>query len=666
MVAVVAVYLVVLWLPGGIVGALLGLRGWVLAAAAPVLTYFVVGVGGPLGSALHLRWSPVAAVAWTLVAAAVAFGLGRTAWIRRATRRRAAAEGPRSDVDTEPAGGRRLPPWLTATRADVEEPAERPWTRTAEVALALVVLGVTVAGFVTIADGMGDPSTVPQDWDALFHAGGIRYLADTGDASLYGMAQLNWYGAAPVFYPNAYHLLGAVVYQLTGAPIPLVLNALSALMPGVMALSLVALVREFGGRAVTAAYSTIIALGATMLVYDNLWRGPLLPFTVGAVTTPVLIILLHRYLRRPALGTGAVFASAAVGLLALHPSTLFGAVLFAVPMLVQRWWRRSALIVPDAVRLALPVVAAVVLGAPMLLGALASSGQTLTFDWPATYETSRAVGSLLTFQHDVGGPQLSLAVPLWIGLLTFRRLGPLRWLLGCAGLLGFLFVAAAAYDNVWVTRITSPWWNDQYRLAALAAIPLCVLAGHGLAELQRWLGAVAARARLRVTPRVSAVLGVLVLAVLGVLSDGFYTSVNATQVSRGYFHDTRGTVTRGELAAFAELGRLVGPGERVMNDRGDGTGWIYPMAGVHPVAGHFVSDSISPDARLLGERFTRYDTDPDVRAAVQRLNVRWVIVGNGFVREDAYRETGLWNLAGRPFLTEVFRNDDAVIYHITS
>ena len=636
-IVVLAVYLLVLWLPGGVIGAFLGLRGWVLAAAAPVLTYFVVGLSGPLSGAVGVSWSPLTAG----VAVAVVAGV---AWVVRRLAARRATEPPSDD-----------------------EADRRLWSPLATAALGVVVTGVAVTGFAVVAGGMGDLSTVPQDWDAMLHANGIRYLADTGDGGLYGMTTVNWYAADPVFYPNAYHLLGSVVYELTGAPIPVVLNVLSALMPGMLALSLVALVRRFGGRAVTAGYAAVIALAATSVVFDNLWRGPLLPFTVGLVATPLLIIVLDRHLHRPTIESAAVLAATSVGLLALHPSTLFGAVMFAVPLLAQRWWRRATPIGPDLLRLAAPAAIGAVLGAPLLLGALASAGETLTFDWPATYPVSRSVGSLLVFQHDLGGPQLSLAVPLWVGLLTFRRLGRLRWLVGCAALFGGLFVAAASYDNIWVIRLTSPWWNDQYRLIALATVPLCVIAGHGLAVVQHWLASLVAQAsrhRIRLGLRLSLVMSVLVLAVLAVLSDGLYANVNATKIARGYQHDERGTVTRGEVEAMRELGTLVRPGERTMNDRGDGTGWMYAIAGAEPVAGHFVSDGVSADARLLGERFTRYRTDPSVRAAVDRLNVRYVLVGSGFVRENAYRETGLWNLGGQPFLDEVYRNDDAVIYRI--
>ncbi|HEY3260286.1 MAG TPA: DUF6541 family protein, partial [Pseudonocardiaceae bacterium] len=175
-VAVIAVYPVALWLPGGLLGAVLGLRGWVLAAVAPVLTYFVVGVAGPLSSAIGVRWSPPVAAAAVVLSVAVAAGLR---WLAKRFTRGGTVAGSTGEA---PAAWR-------------SEPA--PWARPAELVLSTVVLAVGTAGFATIAAGMGDLSTVPQDWDALFHANGIRYIADTGDAGLYGMASVNWYGSAP-------------------------------------------------------------------------------------------------------------------------------------------------------------------------------------------------------------------------------------------------------------------------------------------------------------------------------------------------------------------------------------------------------------------------------------------------------------------------------------
>ncbi|MGH3923181.1 MAG: DUF6541 family protein, partial [Pseudonocardiaceae bacterium] len=55
-------YAVLLWLPGLAVGALVGLRGWSLAALGPLLTYGLVTVSGPWMSRLGAPWRPDTAV----------------------------------------------------------------------------------------------------------------------------------------------------------------------------------------------------------------------------------------------------------------------------------------------------------------------------------------------------------------------------------------------------------------------------------------------------------------------------------------------------------------------------------------------------------------------------------------------------------------------------
>ncbi|NKE58827.1 hypothetical protein FXN61_19240, partial [Lentzea sp. PSKA42] len=45
--ATIGTYLAVLWLPGGLAAAAAGVRGWALAASAPVFTYLIAGLAGP-------------------------------------------------------------------------------------------------------------------------------------------------------------------------------------------------------------------------------------------------------------------------------------------------------------------------------------------------------------------------------------------------------------------------------------------------------------------------------------------------------------------------------------------------------------------------------------------------------------------------------------------
>ena len=621
-VTTIVLYAAVVWVPGGLVAAATGLRGWTLLAVSPLLTYFIAGVAGPWLWKIGIPFTPMTFGVYALAVAAVLL------WLRRFSR------------GAEPVA---------------------PWTRRGHIAVALCVSAAFAFGFAVLFGAMGgDLNAIPQDWDAGYHANGIRYIADTGDGSLYGTSRVNWYELPNgLFYPNGYHLVASLVYKLGGASIPAVLNAGTVLVPGLLALSLAALVRHFGGRAVVAGYTAVIAAAATSATYDNLWRGPLLPFTVGLAVTPVLAIVLDRYLRRPGLDTGAVFAACAVGLLAVHSSTLFGGVLFVLPLLVQRWWGAWATARRDLVLLLPPMAAGGLVAVPHLFGALSVSGNIALVDWPSTFPVSQAVGSLLTFQHVTAHPQIWLAAALWIGLARFGRLGSLRWLAGPAVLFGAVFVLTASFSQPWVAKATSPWWNDQFRLIALATVPLCVIAGHGLAQVHDLLGR-------RI--RVPLVTSVAALAALVLLSGGLYYRVNEVQAHRAYGYTAREdqsyVVTKNEVLAMQRLGDLVKPDERVLNDRNDGSLWMYAIAGVHPVAGHYDGTLEPPDVFTLQAHFREYDTDDRVREAVRRLNVSYVLIGRGYVRGYNRRATGLRDLGGADFLSKVYENEDAVVYRL--
>ncbi|GAA3890227.1 hypothetical protein GCM10022243_63830 [Saccharothrix violaceirubra] len=630
----IAVYLAVLFVPGGLVALAAGLRGWLLAAVAPVFTYLIAGLAGPWLSKIGIRFDVLTFVVSTVVIALL-FLAARLVAVRLRGR---------------------------------GEPDTSPWAPGGHAAVVLaVVVGAGVGIFVLLKAMDFDLGVVPQDWDAGYHANGIRYIADTGDGSLYGTGKVNWYDVPTgVFYPNAYHLVGALVFKLTGATVPAVVNAHMALLPGLLVFELAAMVRHFRGRAVTAVFTALVAAASTSATYDNLWRGPLLTFTLGLALMPVLVVVVDRYLRRPGLDTGAAFAGVAIGMLCVHSSNLFGGVLFVIPFLVQRWWRAPRVMLRDILWTVPPGLAAVLVTLPHLLGAASIKGTIAIVDWPSTFPVSQSVGSLLTFQHIIDRPQYWLALPLWVGLAFAWRLGNQRWLLGAAALFGAVWVLTASYAQPWVARVTSPWWNDQYRLIALACVPLIVVAGHGFAVLHDRLAGLARDASGRPPVRAASV-AVVAAAFIGL--SGMYVTLNAGQVARGYGNapgqdKNDAVVSTGEVLAFHELAKVVQPGERVLNDRNDGTLWMYAIAGVQPIAGHYDGSLESPAIAMLEQHFVEYDENAAVRAAVKRLNVRYVILGQGFVRGWNERAGGLRGLEGKPFLTKIYENDNAVVYRL--
>lgn len=640
--AIIAVALVVLWLPGGAVAAAAGIRGWRLAAVAPLMSFAVAGLGGPWTSGLGLAWSPYALAAWSGVFTALAAVLGRL--VRHA-----------------------------------ERPPAAPWSRWANYAVAVcLVVGASVSLTTTLV-GVGRMNAIPRGWDAGFHANGIRWILDTGDGGLTAMSKVNWYGPVPeVSYPNAYHLVCAVVQKLSGGDIAAVLNAVTAITPGLMGLGLIALVNRFGGRAVLAGGAALLVAAAGPLV-DMLWYG-LLPFALGVAMIPTAVILpvdvVEASCWRARMRAGLLLALAAASLLCVHPGVLISAILFAGPAVVASWWRQRTGAGVGVLSLVAAGATAALLTSGQIVGSLSSAAGP-SVDWPATLSQSEAIGQVLLFQHRAQFPQLWLAVALLLGLVGFRHLGKLRWAGFSTLIFVGLFVVAASYDTTWSLAATRPWWNDQVRLIGIAVIGLVLIGAHGLAEVHR-IALVAVRQAHRTTRRigiahlpsraVAAGLGALLMMFFITASNGLYLARNEAKmrnsIGEGPDSNQGPTVTALEQRGYAVLHDLVPPGEKVMNDRRDGSLWMYALEGVRPVFGHFDATNVSQDQVMLAFYLNQYDFNPQVRAAADRLDVGWVAVGRGFVTRDAVREPGLVELDRVGALKLVYANPDIKIYRL--
>ncbi|WP_116049032.1 DUF6541 family protein [Amycolatopsis palatopharyngis] len=638
---VTAVYAVLIVVPGLLIAALAGVRGWQLAATAPLLTYAVAGLAGPWLAVLGIPFNIASFLAVLVLLAGAAFGV--RALVRR--------------------------------RSEAATSSKSPWAPVAHWGVLACLLVAAAVGAYTVLRGLGAGNAVAQGFDAVYHANGIRYIAETGDGSLTGTGNTNWYAADnQLFYPNAYHLVGSLAYSLTGVDIPVLLNAGVVLLPGLLALSMIAMVRRFQGRAVLAGAVALVVVAPVTLLYESLDHGPLYPFLLGLALTPLATVALHSYLTRPALDTGFLLAAVAVGLLTIHSSTLFTGILFAVPLLFQRWAQAGAHRLPtirrDLVALLPVAVASIALSCLQLFGALGlATGDVAYNGWPSDTGVNTALGSLLTFQHFEPYPQLWLTAALVVGLITLKSLGELRWIAVTALITGVFAVAVMTSDHPLVKLLSRPWWDDPYRFLAIATVPLCLLAAHGIASTQRWLYERTARVRLPVRHAGSAVTAAAVLAVFVLGSGGLYSSANASVVQPGYgprpgVAEQELPLSKGEAVAMLELRERAKPGDWAMNDRADGTVWTYALSGVRTVAGHFDRGLVPPEAQLLSERFNQYRSDPEVRAAVERLNVRWVILGTGGYPQDAPRPAGLTGLDELPFLRLVYRNDAAALYEL--
>lgn len=630
----VAAALSLLTLPGLLLGLALGLRGWVLAGAAPALT---VGAAGTLGT-----WFGLAGISWSGVSTAV--GLLTLCVVAAACAR----------------------PWR-------RRPArvEIPYGMHHHVAVAGALAGTAAVGALAVKRGTLGLEGIPQYWDAMFHANAVRFIAESGASASSALSAVAQPANPAYYYPHTYHLLGALLFDAGVQPAQTVLNTLSACLPAAFALSLVALLRVVVPRPAVVFGGALVAGMFSAFPYDLVNFGPLLPLALAIAVSPAAGALAVLLVRSPSVGVATGLAVVGVGLLTTHPSAAVATCILTALLLIagrptDRPWRdRRALM-----SLGLTAVGALVLAFPSIRGLTGVAGNATAIDWPAYATPGTAVGQLILFNHDTPYPQYWLAGLLVLGAVAATRSVVLRPFLAAAGVFLALFVLAASYDTPTSALLTAVWWNDRWRLAALFVVPAAVLVAAGLAWVKDRVEELTGRFARNISPRALAVRSAGIVALLAIalvtLTQTSYLARNTRQVSLPY--NDGPTVSAGERAAYAELARLW-DGGTVLNDPVDGSPWAYALEGLPLVFRTPLTQPSDPgqfgeDRITLLEDFAPQRGSDEVAAALESLDVRWVLVGEGFATNTVVRARGLADLETVPGLTEAWSNDVATIYRV--
>ncbi|GAA1629105.1 DUF6541 family protein [Georgenia ruanii] len=598
-----AVLTAFLFLPGLLVGAVLGLRRVVLLAAAPGLSVAILGLVPVLLAPTGVAWNPASAVVSALVVAVL------FAALRRAFRRG----------------------WRVGA-----EPGPAVWP-----VLVAVVLAAPFAAL-PMKNGMAMPDLPPQTWDAVFHLNGIRAIVETGDGSSLHLGRLADPGTATVFYPAAWHDIAALALRDDVVVTANVFTLLLAAVIWPLALAGLAAVlapRSWAAPAAAALAGTaLVAFPARMVSYGTLWPSAL-AYALVPVALMLTLVLRDRLRRWHSHPRTAFPVSEVVALLAVlggaglaHPSAVLAYGVIGGAIWVHLWWRLLA----AARRLGgrwrwagvVAAPAAVLLGLAVFVASPQFTTTAAKKPEPFGSVTNAILGAFTDAQLPevgFGNTERSwlIALLVTLGMVATVVVRRHRWLALAMVLTTALFVLSVD-SSLPGAFLVGPWYSDPVRLGGMVALVVPVLVAVAVA----WLAEAGARwarpaRRQALAQAVAAALVVVLVVGTGGLRPGERTEQMQTNYLFVPESGLNGLVSPDELAMIERADETLPADAVVLGSPFTGAPLLYALSDVEVVYPHF-RGKWSAEATHLARHFNRLRFDPGVCADLNDLGIEYV------------------------------------------
>ncbi len=647
--------LLLLFLPGGAVSALLGVRGAAWLAISPVVSIALVA-GSAVVSGLARQpfglWWPIATA---LVVCLVILALRRMGGIRTAL---TPSPAPRAE-------------WLVA---------------------AAVVVATVVTAAIAFAS-VPDLAFPNQSYDGVFHLNATASIVAGGDASAFRLYGITHAGQGIEFYPAAWHDFVAVVAGVSGTSVPLATNVAWIVACGTTSAAgaaFLSMVLAPTGRDVTAGVVAALASSAGAGgVYLLLEWGVLFPTALAYSMLPVglaLSVLVLRVRGAELWRTIPLLLLWAAAAALAHPRSLPTFAVLVAPLVVSRLVQAAREGIAHPARRARTIVIAIV----TVLGVIAASITAVHlilrhYDAGGRPLSDRLNGGPATARQDIlqsalqallvappAGPNESALPPAWalavlvmVGLVVAFASRRTRWVAIAYVLIVALFCLAAGTNSDFAKLATGLWYKDKYRLFAALGVIAPVLAALAVV----WAKGVLVK---RIRPgRISLIAGTALVALLTAVMWSPSTLAGMSQaVGRNYeFRETQpgSLLSEGEFRLLQDLPQLVPEGGKVIGNPWNGSVLSWAVGDREAVFAHFTGEW-GPERDTLLRSFGAIRSDPAVCAALDSLGARYLIVDPGrlwggnpqadrFAQLDSVDPTAV---------SEIARDGDAVLYEITA
>lgn len=653
-----------LWVPGYLL--LRGARvrrctALLCAPVVPTALYALVGtVYGKLG--VFATWANVAALVLALSLAAFAAGClyGR---VRRGAARDFlafsvklpdAAEGA-ADAEVGASGGDggagvdALPRFL---RSGFD----------AKSAALYLAAGLAAAVLFT-ALSLESAAGFAQSFDSMHHLGMIRVFVDSGcwsalDVATYapelraGFMPIAGWG----FYPVAWHCLAAFSASALGVPVEVAANATNFVFEGlVYPAGMCVLMRAvFRDNPRAQAWGALAAVSFMSFPWQMVNWGPLYPNLAAFSLMPPVVAFFMALFRegapRAERALAALLFVLGVAALALaQPNAVFTAAVLLIPYCVVSARRVPALVGSRADTRRRRNVASVAALAAIVCVWVAVFNLPFLHDvvwhvWPAYTDAPKALGNVLLLSFRETLPQWLLAALVLAGAASALRDARYRWLLAAYVLMGVVYFVTLVTDGVLKQLLSGFWYTDAARLGASMALYAVPLASLGMASASTWArealdvwaarvgrGGAGAFARRLARCAPAVLVAVFLVANFRPVTEGPLRSAfgDLAQSTRHAYSLASDNIMSPDELDFTRRAAAVTGTDVVLNMPDDGSVYAFALCGIetyYRYSGPCGKSDETPESRVVREGLCRAATDADVRAAIEGIGARWLLL----------------------------------------
>ena len=510
-----------------------------------------------------------------------------------------------------------------------------------QLGMVLGVLVATVTSVVVYVSSLGSPDSFIQYYDNSFHLSRVHEFAQTG----------NYSSLSSVFYPSAWHLVAALAESTVGITSPVAQHVANlAFIVAVYPLGMVALMGVlFPDKPRLIWLSGLFCLAIAFWPWRIMLFGPLYPNLASLCMMPAecaIFISLFKPLmgedRKPKI---LLFVAGGMALGFAQPNGIFSAGVFLIPFCLYRTRRLAKEMLGGGKRATLLSVL-VELGVALLFAAIwfgltqvPALHDTVYYNRPKAMRLTEALYWCFDFSYVMFRPQFVMELSVIFGALAFLVDPQRRWMVASFFAASCIFIVAAAVGAEWKYLISGFWYSDYYRIAAMAsifAVPLVCSGMSVVVDVSKWFVCFIGE-KVRVASgagRVASAFSAAAIAVLCIFNyvafdyiDWYWRSYGFDAVKcefvDAYQNDASHILDSSERNFLKQVKTIVGD-STVANICYDGSGFAYATDDINVLSNLFGME-LSDDGELVKRRLNRYVEMPEVKAAAERLNVKYVL-----------------------------------------